>query len=261
MAYYQKKPVTVEAFCPADCPVNLLPDWWKEANRDGRVVKIIEEPFGWAVKTLEGEMHARPDDYIIKGIEGELYPCRRDIFEKTYYETTWTGIPKSEHEKYLLEQKVEGYLKLGQDIPKDLIVEYLESVCEHNCLTTNYPNFKDIWDDEEFYENAYDVYRYEVLNWCGCGTVEASNETLYHFLLSTSRSVIYEDDGWAEADKNREKYFGVSSVYDNELLMCLAYTVDAAGLTEHGTSIGSAWLTAKGEVCKYLYEKVRKQNA
>ncbi len=38
---------------------------------------------GW-VKTLEGGHIVRPFDYIIKGVEGEFYPCKPDIFEQTY---------------------------------------------------------------------------------------------------------------------------------------------------------------------------------
>lgn len=36
------------------------------------------------IKTLEGEMEASYGDYIIKGVNGEFYPCKPDIFEKTY---------------------------------------------------------------------------------------------------------------------------------------------------------------------------------
>jgi hypothetical protein len=36
------------------------------------------------VATLEGEMTARPGDWIIRGIAGELYPCKPEIFEKSY---------------------------------------------------------------------------------------------------------------------------------------------------------------------------------
>lgn len=36
------------------------------------------------INTLEGEMRARPGDYIIKGVKGEIYPCKPDIFEATY---------------------------------------------------------------------------------------------------------------------------------------------------------------------------------
>ena len=38
------------------------------------------------IRTLEGVMDARIDDYIIKGVNGECYPCKPDIFEKTYEE-------------------------------------------------------------------------------------------------------------------------------------------------------------------------------
>ena len=38
------------------------------------------------IHTLEGDMRARKDDYIIKGVRGEFYPCERTIFEETYEE-------------------------------------------------------------------------------------------------------------------------------------------------------------------------------
>lgn len=40
--------------------------------------------FSIFIPTLEGEMRADPYDYIIKGVNGEFYPCKPDIFEKTY---------------------------------------------------------------------------------------------------------------------------------------------------------------------------------
>lgn len=36
------------------------------------------------IETLEGIMHASKGDYIIKGVDGEYYPCKPDIFKKTY---------------------------------------------------------------------------------------------------------------------------------------------------------------------------------
>lgn len=39
------------------------------------------------IHTLEGDMRAEPGDYIITGVHGEQYPCKPDIFEKTYKET------------------------------------------------------------------------------------------------------------------------------------------------------------------------------
>ena len=40
------------------------------------------------IKTLEGDMFAPIGSYIIKGVNGEFYPCREDIFEKTYEEVS-----------------------------------------------------------------------------------------------------------------------------------------------------------------------------
>lgn len=42
------------------------------------------------IHTLEGDMFATDGDYIIKGINGEFYPCNKDIFEKTYDEVVTT---------------------------------------------------------------------------------------------------------------------------------------------------------------------------
>lgn len=40
--------------------------------------------FSLFIPTLEGEMRAAPDDYIIKGVNGDFYPCKPGVFEKTY---------------------------------------------------------------------------------------------------------------------------------------------------------------------------------
>ena len=40
--------------------------------------------FSITIPTLEGDMKAMPDDFIIKGVNGEFYPCKPDIFAKTY---------------------------------------------------------------------------------------------------------------------------------------------------------------------------------
>lgn len=36
------------------------------------------------IQTLEGDMTARPGDWIIRGVQGEFYPCREDVFRQTY---------------------------------------------------------------------------------------------------------------------------------------------------------------------------------
>lgn len=91
MAQYRKKPVVIEAvqwdgknhremfnFLGGEdtdyitaSGVNFYIDWDKVEG-------------GLIIKTLEGEHIASLGDFIIKGVQGEFYPCKPDIFEKTY---------------------------------------------------------------------------------------------------------------------------------------------------------------------------------
>lgn len=72
---YEKKPVRVEALQYTPDSLNDLMNW----------VPGLEEHDGkLLIKTLEGVMEAQPGDYIIRGIKGEFYPCKPDIFEATY---------------------------------------------------------------------------------------------------------------------------------------------------------------------------------
>ena len=104
MGKYRKLPVEIEAvqFNAADfnghdwdCnPFNeLAPDWLTDAINKG-VVSVMPSDTDYAVfgiKTLEGTMAVSPGDYIIRGVKGELYPCKPDIFEATYESVTSTG--------------------------------------------------------------------------------------------------------------------------------------------------------------------------
>lgn len=92
MKKYRKKPVVIEA-------VQLTPDLALRV-----LMRETKGPFGlhlsgdyhpgrrevhraWAsIKTLEGVMRAELNDWVIKGVKGELYPCKPDIFEATYEE-------------------------------------------------------------------------------------------------------------------------------------------------------------------------------
>ena len=82
MAKYKKKPVVIEV-------IQYNGENWCEIS------KFIGTNFRFNVKnngkfcnprilTLEGEMNISVNDYIIKGVNGELYLCKPDIFEKTY---------------------------------------------------------------------------------------------------------------------------------------------------------------------------------
>ncbi len=82
---YRKKPVVIEAFqfesadYDTDCPA-----WWSEAMNSGVAwYQGGAEPH-FTIKTLEGEMRAGVGDWIIRGVKGEIYPCKPDIFDATY---------------------------------------------------------------------------------------------------------------------------------------------------------------------------------
>lgn len=91
MAKYRKKPVVIEAVqyirgrevpaveflggkpagnCETDTAIYTM-NWW-------------DQSVGIKIKTLEGVMEVSDRDYIIKGVNGEFYPCKEEIFLKTY---------------------------------------------------------------------------------------------------------------------------------------------------------------------------------
>lgn len=68
-----------------------------------------------AITTLEGTMTATPGDIIIKGVNGEFYPCKPDIFEKTYEITSSDAIVRDEDFKHSFSWALER-LKEGKRI-------------------------------------------------------------------------------------------------------------------------------------------------
>ena len=87
MAKYRKKPVVIEAFeWTGDIGQKEEPIWIVEAIKDGSVWFNNEctENVTMEIKTLEGNHIANRGDYIIRGIKGEIYPCKPDIFDQTY---------------------------------------------------------------------------------------------------------------------------------------------------------------------------------
>lgn len=92
MPKYRKKPVVIEAFQFTEESIlnstpkeKQVPLWFiKSPDTSIHVTEKIHNSHYALIKTLEGEMRAAPDDWIIKGINGEIYPCKPDIFEKTY---------------------------------------------------------------------------------------------------------------------------------------------------------------------------------
>ncbi len=85
MAKYRKKPVVVEAFqlsLPIVDPA-ALPDWWHAALANG-VARINPGVCSAVIHGIDAEHRAESGDWIIRGIAGEIYPCKPEIFFATY---------------------------------------------------------------------------------------------------------------------------------------------------------------------------------
>ena len=76
---YRKKPVVIEAmhFDGSDESAQAICNWRgvPQARDGSNAIRI---------QTLEGEMTASPGDWVIKGVKGEFYPCKPDVFAATY---------------------------------------------------------------------------------------------------------------------------------------------------------------------------------
>lgn len=75
---YVKRPVIIEAV-----------QWTGDNVREIKefvtpIAEYLEDENTIIIHTLEGDMKAEINDYIIKGVKGEFYPCKPDIFEETY---------------------------------------------------------------------------------------------------------------------------------------------------------------------------------
>ena len=83
MPKFRKKPVVIEAmqFAGGLDSAKLIQKWVKEYKV--HITWFINHD-RLNIPTLEGTMSAEPNDWIIKGVKGEFYPCKPDIFEETY---------------------------------------------------------------------------------------------------------------------------------------------------------------------------------
>ncbi len=113
-------------------------------------------------------------------------------------------------------------------------------VCNYcNCSDDLLKSDKDIRD--MFLDDCRDHLWYEELHYCGCGDKEAAMAAIRDYLIACWQ--------WQSEDKNTlNKYFDCNYVWEDRLLLCLAYALDAVEFTEHGSSINRAWITDKGEV-------------
>lgn len=91
---YQKKPVVIEA---AQLNAHNVREVAKWCGADLGHTYGSTEPDALDIHTLEGTMVAYVDDYIIRGVQGEFYPCKPDIFAATYEVPTNDETEADEH--------------------------------------------------------------------------------------------------------------------------------------------------------------------
>lgn len=93
---YQKKPVVIEAF---QLGIDYIPDWFMDAVTANKVILhgTSHADTNADIETLEGWHHASYGDFIIRGVKGEIYPCKPDIFAMTYEKVG--GEPDAETDK------------------------------------------------------------------------------------------------------------------------------------------------------------------
>lgn len=85
---FRKKPVVIEAMQLTRRNYDVVFRWITIEN-NGLILEsnngeFREDSCYFIIKTLEGKHIASENDYIIKGVKGEFYPCKPDIFEMTY---------------------------------------------------------------------------------------------------------------------------------------------------------------------------------
>lgn len=89
---YRKKPVEIEAVQYQFPNIGPVMDFMKGSERLVYDIKTDS----YYIATLEGAMYISDGDYIIKGIHGEFYPCKPDIFKETYEEVQYEQMHEEE---------------------------------------------------------------------------------------------------------------------------------------------------------------------
>jgi hypothetical protein len=82
---FRKKPVVIDAIQWDGNALSVpIPEWFSQPWMDRTVDRDQEDRSKLNIKTMEGVMQASPSDWIIRGVKGEIYPCKDDIFRMTY---------------------------------------------------------------------------------------------------------------------------------------------------------------------------------
>ena len=132
MAKFRKKPVVIEAFRLNERGL-IAEDWfWDAVTRNDIIThcfgKHYPDPAWCEIKTLEGTMIANAGDYIIQGVHGEIYPCKADIFQKTYTEDK----PKTNADRIRAMS--------DENLAWELMLWRCEATAKYHGIETQYPD-------------------------------------------------------------------------------------------------------------------------
>lgn len=116
---FTKRPVTIDAIQYDEHDPTPAIEWIRDNDGSAWLetrIATASRPAVIAIETLEGTMNAQPGDWIIRGVQGEFYPCKPDIFTQTYQ-------PAAEH-----------HGGPNADGPTDAEVEAaMRAICEWDC--------------------------------------------------------------------------------------------------------------------------------
>lgn len=158
---YRKKPVVIDAFQWKGNFEGDFPDWFNEAHDKGIVKFHLGHQYLY-IDTLEGTMTAYAGDFIIRGIKGELYPCKPEIFERTY-------------EK--VEEKIDKTLCKQGDYSKDCVI------CSNVKACLIYRNKMEEKEKNEYYKKLATLppsgicKEFQVQNCSFCDNLECGDNT------------------------------------------------------------------------------------
>ena len=133
---YRKKPVVIDAFMYG---IEPRPDWFNHKVTSNEIITYAgtdmrdSSEYYCEIKTLEGVMRGNCRDYIIKGVQGEIYPCKPDIFEMTYElastlpqqeisDESWEGCDGCTEQDEIMYKNgyVKGYNAAIGELPKEI---------------------------------------------------------------------------------------------------------------------------------------------
>lgn len=99
---YRKKPVVIEAIKYEKEHIDRTLDFCNNNEN----IQYNPRDNEYYIHTLEGNMKVSEGDYIIKGINGEFYPCKPDIFEKTYEKLDAENLGKTDKAKKIKQKNL-----------------------------------------------------------------------------------------------------------------------------------------------------------